>query len=34
MIRIKYPGLELLQEHVVISPYEEGNTVLDYVLEE
>lgn len=34
MIVITYPGLLPVQEHVVISPYEEGNTVLDYVLEE
>jgi hypothetical protein len=30
MMVIKYPGLEQLSEHVVISPLEDSNTVLFY----
>ena len=33
MVVIKYPGLEQISEHIVISPLETGNTILQFKLE-
>ncbi len=33
MIVLKYPELEMISEHIVISPLETGNTILHYKLE-
>lgn len=33
MVVIKYPGIEQISEHIVISPLETGNTILNFKLE-
>lgn len=33
MLVLKYTGLQQISEHVVISPLETGNTILNYKLE-
>ena len=33
MVVLKYPGIEQISEHIVISPLETGNTILNYWLE-